>query len=97
MLPKGTLGRQQRRKLKVYGGSNHPHGSQNPEPLAAEGPIPIYLEAPPTPTRNPGKVKAAEAKRSAPKAAPKKKAPRRKPAAKKASSRKSTKPKENKS
>ena len=94
MLPKGTLGRQLRRKLKVYGGPDHPHSSQNPEPLAAEGPIPIFLDPPPTPTRNPGKVKAEAAKRSAPKAAPAKKTTRRKPAARKASSRKSTKPKE---
>lgn len=95
MLPKGTLGRQQRRKLKVYGGPDHPHGSQNPEPLAADGPIPIYLETPPTPTRNPGKVKAKEARSAAAKKAPAKKASRREPAARKASSRKS--PKETKS
>lgn len=33
MLPKNNLGRQMRRKLKVYGGSEHPHQSQSPEPL----------------------------------------------------------------
>ncbi|GMR14180.1 MAG: 50S ribosomal protein L13 [Gemmatimonadota bacterium] len=33
MLPKNTLGRQMRRKLKVYAGSEHPHQGQQPEPL----------------------------------------------------------------
>lgn len=94
MLPKGTLGRQLRRKLKVYGGPDHPHSSQNPEPLGAEGPIPIFLDTPPTPKPNPGKVKAKEEKRAKAKATPAKKTTRRKPAARKASSRKSTKPKE---
>lgn len=31
MLPKGTLGRQQGMKLKVYAGSEHPHQAQKPE------------------------------------------------------------------
>jgi large subunit ribosomal protein L13 len=30
MLPKGTLGRQQLRKLHVYRGHEHPHESQAP-------------------------------------------------------------------
>ena len=30
MLPKGPLGRQQIKKLKVYAGSEHPHTAQNP-------------------------------------------------------------------
>jgi large subunit ribosomal protein L13 len=30
MLPKGPLGRQQIKKLKVYAGSQHPHTAQNP-------------------------------------------------------------------
>jgi large subunit ribosomal protein L13 len=30
MLPKGPLGRQMLRKLKVYAGAEHPHGAQNP-------------------------------------------------------------------
>ena len=30
MLPKGPLGRQQIKKLKVYAGAEHPHSSQNP-------------------------------------------------------------------
>lgn len=30
MMPKGTLGRQMFRKLKVYGGSEHPHEAQQP-------------------------------------------------------------------
>ena len=37
MLPKGPLGRQMARKLKVYKGPNHPHQAQNPKPLAFPG------------------------------------------------------------
>jgi large subunit ribosomal protein L13 len=33
MLPKNTLGRQMRKKLKVYAGAEHPHQAQNPQPL----------------------------------------------------------------
>jgi large subunit ribosomal protein L13 len=33
MLPKGPLGRQIFRKLKVYAGPNHPHQAQQPEAL----------------------------------------------------------------
>jgi len=33
MLPKGPLGRQMVKKLKVYSGPNHPHGAQQPTPL----------------------------------------------------------------
>ena len=33
MLPKNTLGRAMLRKLKVYGGPEHPHEAQLPEPL----------------------------------------------------------------
>jgi len=33
MLPKNVLGEQQMRKLKVYAGSEHPHGQQKPESL----------------------------------------------------------------
>jgi large subunit ribosomal protein L13 len=33
MLPKGPLGRQMLTKLKVYGGSSHPHAAQRPEAL----------------------------------------------------------------
>jgi large subunit ribosomal protein L13 len=33
MLPKNSLGRQMLRKLKVYGGPNHPHEAQKPVPL----------------------------------------------------------------
>ena len=36
MLPKGTLGRQQLRKLHVFAGTNHPHAAQNPQPLTLE-------------------------------------------------------------
>lgn len=34
MLPKGPLGRQMLKKLKVYAGSEHPHEAQQPQPLA---------------------------------------------------------------
>ena len=30
MLPKGPLGRQQLKKLKIYGGATHPHYAQQP-------------------------------------------------------------------
>ncbi|MDA8040708.1 MAG: 50S ribosomal protein L13 [Actinomycetota bacterium] len=33
MLPKGTLGRKQLTKLKVYAGPEHPHAAQLPRPL----------------------------------------------------------------
>jgi large subunit ribosomal protein L13 len=33
MLPKGPLGRQMLRKLKVYAGPSHPHAAQLPQPL----------------------------------------------------------------
>lgn len=33
MIPKTSLGRAQMRKLKVYTGSEHPHGAQNPQPF----------------------------------------------------------------
>lgn len=33
MLPKNSLGRKMIKKLKIYVGESHPHGSQNPKPL----------------------------------------------------------------
>lgn len=33
MLPKGPLGREMFRKLKVYAGAEHPHGAQQPQAL----------------------------------------------------------------
>ena len=33
MLPKGPLGRQMIRKLKVYAGPEHPHTAQHPQPV----------------------------------------------------------------
>lgn len=33
MLPKNRLGKRIGMKLKVYGGSDHPHSAQQPEPL----------------------------------------------------------------
>lgn len=37
MLPKGPLGRQMYRKLKVYAGADHPHAAQQPQVLKIEG------------------------------------------------------------
>lgn len=37
MLPKGPLGRQMLKKLKVYAGPEHPHGAQMPTPLDIAG------------------------------------------------------------
>lgn len=37
MLPKGPLGRQMGRKLKVYAGSDHPHEAQRPQRLEIPG------------------------------------------------------------
>jgi len=36
MLPKGPLGRQMARKLKVYAGPEHPHAAQKPKPLVLD-------------------------------------------------------------
>jgi large subunit ribosomal protein L13 len=33
MIPRGPLGRQQMRNLRVFGGAEHPHEAQNPELL----------------------------------------------------------------
>lgn len=33
MLPKGPLGRQMLKKLKIYAGTAHPHSAQKPEPM----------------------------------------------------------------
>ena len=33
MLPKGPLGRQMLKKLKVYAGPEHPHAAQDPQPF----------------------------------------------------------------
>jgi large subunit ribosomal protein L13 len=37
MLPKGPLGRQMLKKLKIHPGPTHPHSAQKPEPL-----VPAY-------------------------------------------------------
>ena len=34
MLPKGPLGRQMAKKLRVYAGPQHPHEAQSPRPLS---------------------------------------------------------------
>ena len=36
MLPKGPLGRQMLKKLKVYSGPIHPHAAQTPQPLTVD-------------------------------------------------------------
>ncbi|RVT94697.1 50S ribosomal protein L13 [Sphingomonas crocodyli] len=33
MIPRGPLGRQQMRNLRIFAGSEHPHAAQNPETL----------------------------------------------------------------
>lgn len=33
MIPRGPLGRDQMRNLRIYAGTEHPHGAQNPELL----------------------------------------------------------------
>ena len=38
MLPKSKLGRRVLGKLKIYGGAEHPHAAQNPNPLALGAP-----------------------------------------------------------
>ncbi len=37
MLPKNTLGRAMLKKLKVYGGPDHPHEAQKPREITLEG------------------------------------------------------------
>jgi large subunit ribosomal protein L13 len=37
MIPRGPLGRQQMRNLRVFKGPDHPHGAQNPEALDVAG------------------------------------------------------------
>ncbi|MGH9281935.1 MAG: 50S ribosomal protein L13 [Acidimicrobiales bacterium] len=37
MLPKGRLGRQMLKKLKVHAGPTHPHSAQKPQPLEVAG------------------------------------------------------------
>jgi len=37
MLPKNTLGRHMKEKLRVYAGTEHPHQGQNPQPLEIQG------------------------------------------------------------
>ena len=35
MLPKGPLGRKMAKNVKIYAGKNHPHDSQQPQPVEA--------------------------------------------------------------
>lgn len=37
MLPKGPLGRDMIKKLKIYRGSSHPHEAQQPKPMTVSG------------------------------------------------------------
>ena len=37
MLPKNTLGRHMKDKLRIYAGAEHPHQGQNPQPLKIQG------------------------------------------------------------
>jgi large subunit ribosomal protein L13 len=36
MLPKGPLGRKMAKNVKIYAGTDHPHGSQKPLPMSIE-------------------------------------------------------------
>lgn len=36
MLPRGPLGREMLRKLKIFAGNEHPHSAQQPQPLEIE-------------------------------------------------------------
>jgi large subunit ribosomal protein L13 len=40
MLPRNALGEKQFKKLRVYAGPDHPHATQQPEPLSLE-PVPV--------------------------------------------------------
>ncbi|MGF1511853.1 MAG: 50S ribosomal protein L13 [Myxococcota bacterium] len=33
MIPRGSLGNRMMKKLKIYGGAEHPHAAQKPEPV----------------------------------------------------------------
>ena len=37
MIPRGPLGRQQMRNLRIFAGTEHPHVAQNPEALDIAG------------------------------------------------------------
>lgn len=37
MIPRGPLGRQQMRNLRIFKGAEHPHEAQNPEVLDIAG------------------------------------------------------------
>jgi large subunit ribosomal protein L13 len=59
MLPKGTLGRQMLKKLKVYSGPGHPHTAQQPKPLT----LPAHV------TRAPRKEKKCRSRSARPRVA----------------------------
>jgi large subunit ribosomal protein L13 len=37
MIPRGPLGRQQMRNLRIFAGTEHPHAAQDPQPLDVAG------------------------------------------------------------
>jgi len=57
MLPKGPLGRQMLKKLKIHPGPTHPHTAQQPQPLqpayARKARTALYFRGTP---RTPGKI-----------------------------------------
>lgn len=61
MLPKNRLGRAMFRKLRVYEGAEHPHGPQNPMPLAL-GEVPRWEGLPAEPVVVPTKEKRPSAR-----------------------------------
>jgi len=70
MLPKNSLGRAMRSKLKVYAGPEHPHGAQSPQPLSL-GEVPKWSGLPkPQPAAPTGPQPKAPASRPAAKPAP---------------------------
>jgi large subunit ribosomal protein L13 len=90
MLPKGRLGRQLRHKLKVYAGPEHPHASQQPEPLSVSGPIPVHVAPPPPMKPRKPKERKASTTASSAKKKPAARKSKAKPAARKSAPKKET-------
>ena len=65
MLPKTRLGRQMLKKLHVYGGPEHPHAPQKPEPLEL-GTVPGAVATPATATTPQPEPEPAAAEQATP-------------------------------
>lgn len=81
MLPKGSLGRRQLRKLKVYAGPDHPHRSQKPAPLTVDEVHAVAGAASLRPPATPEEKAAARPKRRPKPERPRRKKAEEKPAA----------------